>query len=127
MTVYPSGIHFPFSFDDSGGVKKVDGSTKVGSNLKALVLCDIRDRFIYKDLGVISYQSVLRNFTDSFVVLFEKFITESILKYEPRAKIKTVNIERVQDSDGYHVIAQISYVFKNSGEFATLSLELKEV
>jgi len=127
MTVYPSGIAFPFSFSSSGGVTKVDGATKVGSNLKALVLCDIRDRFIYKELGVISYQSIFRNFTDSFVVIFKKFIIESVMKYEPRAKIQTVNIERRDSLDGYHVIAQISYVFKNSGEFATLSLELKEV
>jgi hypothetical protein len=127
MTVYPSGIRFPFTFSPSGGVEKADGADKIGSNLKALVLCDIRDRFVYKELGVVSYQSVLRNFTDSFVALFKKFVTESVLKYEPRAKIATVNILRLETEDGYKVIAQISYIFKNSGEFATLSLELKEV
>jgi hypothetical protein len=127
MSEYPSGIKFPFSFSQAGGVTKVDGATKVSSNLKALVLCDIKSRLIYKQIGVISYQAVLRNFTDSFVTLFRKLVIESIMKHEPRAANVSVNIIRRENAEGYYVTAEVSYLFKNSGEFATLSLELKEV
>jgi hypothetical protein len=127
MSEYPSGIKFPFSVSDSGGITKVSGADKVASNLKALVLCDIRDRLIYKDIGVISYKAILRNMTDPFVVLFKKFVIEAITKYEPRAAGVTVTLFRKEDASGYYLTTEIKYMFKNSGEFATLSLELKEV
>jgi hypothetical protein len=127
MSQYPSGAKFPFSVSQSGGITKAEGSSKVTSDLKALVLCDIRDRLIYKTLGVISYQSVLRNFTDAYAVLFRKFIIEAILRYEPRAAGVTVNLIKGENSSGSYVIAEVAYAFKNTGEFATLSLELKEV
>jgi hypothetical protein len=127
MSEYPSGIKFPFSFSQAGGVTKVGGASKVSSNLKALVTCDIRDRLIYKEVGVISYKSVLRNFTNAFIVMFKKIASEAIYKYEPRATNVSIEVKRKEDADGYYVVAEVSYLFKNSGEFATLSLELKEV
>jgi hypothetical protein len=106
---------------------KAEGADKVASNLKALVLCDIKDRLIYKTVGVIAYKAILRNMTDSFVVLFRKFVVEAIEKYEPRAIVQSVTFSKKEDTSGYYLITEIGYVFKNSGEFATLSLELKEV
>lgn len=127
MSLYPSGIKFPFSVNQSGGISKAEGASKVSSNLKALVLCDIRDRLIYKEIGVISYQALLRNMTESFAVLFKKFVVEAIAKYEPRAVVNSVTLIQKEDSSGTYLTVQVSYVFKNSGEFATLSLDLKEV
>lgn len=124
MTTYPSGISFPFRFAPAGGVAKSDAGTKVSNNLRALIFSAVKERLVRKNVGTIGYQRVMRNAAMTSSGLIKQLIIEAIAKYEPRAIGTTVNLYSYQDSDGMKVVADISFIFRNTGDPVTLSLEL---
>lgn len=124
MTVYPSGIAFPFRFSPAGGVQKAEGDRKVISNLSALVLSEVRSRLIRKKVGTVGYSRVLRSAGLSTFAPIEHLFRQAIQKYEPRATQVEVNLRSEDRTDGFRVIAEIRFIFKNTGEAVKLSLEL---
>jgi phage baseplate assembly protein W len=124
MTVYPSGISFPFRFSPAGGVAKDDGGDKVTSNLKALIYSAVRSRLIRKNVGTVGYQRVLRSMGTTASEPVKQLILEAINEFEPRAIGVTVDIQSLEDSTGTKIIADISYIFRNTGDPVSMSLEL---
>lgn len=121
---YPSGIAFPFSFSNLGGVSIAEGADKVMSNLKALILCDLGGRLIRKGVGTTSHKKVFRNISIGQVNFIAAMIKESILKFEPRATNVQVSAEKLEDSAGSKLYVRASFIFKNTGEPATLEIEV---
>ena len=125
MTTYPSGISFPFRFSDAGGVAKDDGADKVISNLKALVLSRVKSRLIRKEVGTIGYDRVLRSAYGTALSPVKMLIADAIARYEPRALGVQIDIQQHEDLEqGMKVVADISFIFRNTGDPVTLSLDL---
>lgn len=124
MTTYPSGISFPFRFAPAGGVAKADNGDKVSDNLGALVLSAVKERLVRKNVGTIGYQRVLRSAATTASFPVKQLILEAMATYEPRAIGTTVDIHSYEVREGMKVIAEISFIFRNTGEPVTLSLEL---
>lgn len=124
MTTYPSGISFPFRFVPAGGVGKDDNGDKVISNLKALVLSSVNERLVRKAVGTTGYTRLFRSAYGTTLDPIKQLIKQAIIKYEPRASGIIVNIRKEEESGDSRVIADVSFIFRNTGDPATLSLEL---
>lgn len=124
MTVYPGGIDFPFRFAPAGGVAKSDDGDKVVANLKALVLSKVNERLVRKAVGTIGYARLLRPAHKTTLEPIKHLIKQAIAKYEPRAAAVTVDFREQNDSDGSKAIADVSFIFRNSGDSVTMSLDL---
>jgi len=125
MTVYPSGISFPFRFSAAGGVARDDDGDKVISNLKALVYSKVKSRLIRKNVGTIGYDRVLRSAYGTTLSPIKTLIADAIATYEPRAVGLTIDIQQHEDlAEGMKVVAEISFIFRNTGDPVTLSLDL---
>jgi phage baseplate assembly protein W len=124
MTIYPSGIKFPFEFVAAGGVGKADNGDKVMSNLKALILSKINERLIRKNVGTIGYTRVFKSARATTLEPIKHLIRQAIVKFEPRAAGITIDFRLQDDSEGSKVIADVAFIFKNTGEPVKMSLEL---
>jgi hypothetical protein len=124
MTVYPSGIKFPFQFVAAGGVGKAEDGDKVMSNLKALILSRVNERLIRKGVGTIGYSRLFRSARGTTLEPIKHLITQAIVKFEPRAAGITINFREDEGTDGFKVIADVSFIFKNTGDPVKMSLEL---
>ena len=124
MTVYPSGISFPFRFSPAGGVAKADDGDKVLSNLKALILSSINERLVRKSVGTIGYRRVFKSASVTAANPIKHLIKQAIVKFEPRASGVTVELRQEEERGDVRVIADVSFIFRNTGDPAKLSLEL---
>jgi len=121
---HPSGIQFPFSFSSLGGVSSVDGAKKVMSNLKALITCELGGRLIRKGIGVESHAKVFRNLSPGQINFLSAMMNEAILKFEPRATNVKISTEKIDDALGSRLVVRTSFIFKSTGEPATLEIEI---
>jgi len=125
MTDYPSGIAFPFRFIAAGGVGKASGAEKIVSNLKALALSALRERLIRKGVGTIGYEQVMRSGIAERGPIIEGIIREAAVRYEPRALNLEVDVYEREDAQKQKAtIVKMSFIFKNTGDPVTMSLEL---
>jgi len=124
MTIYPSGIKFPFTFVSAGGVGKADNGDKVLANLKALILSKINERLIRKSVGTIGYSRVFKSAHATTLEPVKHLIRQAIVKFEPRAVGVTIDFRSQDDRAGSKVIADVAFIFKNTGEPVKMSLEL---
>ncbi len=124
MTIYPSGIAFPFSFSPAGGVQKADDVDKVMSNLSALILSEVRSRLIRKSVGTVGYSKVMSPANPETFGPVALLFRQAISKYEPRATRVTVDMHTDSFDGNSKVIVEIGFIFKNTGEAVKLDLEL---
>lgn len=104
---------------------KDDGADKVISNLKALVLSRVKSRLIRKEVGTIGYDRVLRSAYGTALSPVKMLIADAIARYEPRALGVQIDIQQHEDLEqGMKVVADISFIFRNTGDPVTLSLDL---
>lgn len=124
MTIYPSGIKFPFQFSDAGTVFRAEGDEKISSNLHALVKSPVNSRVIRKAVGTVSYQKVFRNL---IVVGFDplrSLVNEAIAEFEPRAKVFDIVIASEEREKDTVVVIEISFMRRSSSELNSLRVEL---
>lgn len=118
------GIRFPFRFDASGGVQKADGVDKVASNLRALVFTAIKERVIRKNVGTIGYQRIFRSGDDASLQLVRALASEAIAAHEPRALVRKISVRREEDSDGVKELIDVLFIFRETGEEGTATVEV---
>lgn len=111
MTTYPSGISFPFRFSNAGGIQKSQGGKKIMTNLKALIRSALRERLVRKSVGTVGYEEVLRSSTHMRSNAIEGLVREAIIRFEPRATDVKVKVYTEDMRDGYHVFADVSFIF----------------
>jgi len=97
----------------------------VKRSIRSLLLTDPYERFFNPDLGAGIRHSLFENVSaDTEYVLKEK-IRETIINYEPRAKLYSVNVTALPDDNAYS--ATIVFSIINSSTQITLDLILKRV
>lgn len=124
MTAYPSGIKFPFRFNDSGSTFSAEGDEKLASNIMALIYSPVNSRLIRKAVGTVSYQKVFRNLQAVGFAPLEELVRETVSEFEPRIKILGVVIT-TEDRDKTRVLViKLSFTRKSSVEINSLQIEV---
>lgn len=118
------GIRFPFRFSVSGGVQKADGVDKIVSNLKALVFTALKERVIRKNVGTIGYQRIFRSGDDTSLDLVKNLVREAIATHEPRVLVLSLKVRSVEDREGVKEFIDVLFVFRETGEEGTATVEV---
>lgn len=119
-----NGIGFPFRFGDAGGVLQAVGIDKISTNLAALVLTAMKERVIRKGVGTVGYQGVFRPGDDVSLDVIREFVREAIAKYEPRARVRSIESHTTEDGEGVKSFIDVAFVFRETGEVGTVSIPL---
>jgi len=87
-------------------------------SIKNLILTKHYERPFRPEIGSNVNQMLFENNTSRYGLLLEKEITETITNFEPRIKLKNVNVNSERD----YIIATISYYMVNGTELKTLNI-----
>jgi len=97
----------------------------VKRSIRNLLLTDPYERFFNPDVGAGIRQSLFENISSDTEYVLKEKIRETIVNYEPRANIYSVNVKALADDNAYS--ASIVFSIINSTTPITLDLILKRV
>jgi len=97
----------------------------VKRSIRNLILTDPFERFYNPQLGSGVRKSLFDNISSDTEFTLKKYITETIVNYEPRANLIAVNVTALPDQNAYS--ATIIFSINNNVNPITLNLILKRV
>ncbi|AUO01779.1 phage baseplate protein [Serratia marcescens] len=84
---------FPLRYSPDTGVSMTAGVEAVMQSLRVLFMTEPGERIMRESWGGGMYDFIFENITDELLANIHNRIEESILRYEPRAVLKDVNIQ----------------------------------
>lgn len=95
--VYGRGWAFPPDFSVNG-VKMVEGGENVRQSMRVLFQTQPGERIMRPDYGCDLQSSMFRNISEDLLADLQMRVTESVLRHEPRAALKSVNVSQAKQS-----------------------------
>ena len=91
----PCGLSFPFRFvPDTGGFASASGVRKIRENVWQLLLTELNERAMRRDLGVGLHALLHEPLDQSLALLLDRRLRQSIATAEPRVEIVALAFRR---------------------------------
>jgi phage baseplate assembly protein W len=97
----------------------------VKTAIKHLIRTKNFERAFHPEIGTQVHSLLFENFSSAVKLAMERTITESIEKYEPRARLITVEIEEAVDTND--LVVNIIFTLKNTNSPITISTLISRV
>lgn len=112
-TLYGRGWAWPPAFSLEEGVAMAQGVEDIRQSLCILFSTEPGERVMRDNYGCALYDLMFENVTDTLAASIERRIVDSVLRYEPRAKLTKVRV--TSDSGGRGRLAvEIDYCLRGS-------------
>ena len=97
----------------------------VKTAIKHLIRTKNFERAFHPEIGTQVHSLLFDNFSSATKLAMEQTITESIEKYEPRARLITVEIEEAEETND--LVVNIIFTLKNTSSPITISTLISRV
>ena len=97
----------------------------VKTAIKHLIRTKNFERAFHPEIGTQVHSLLFENFSSATKLAMEQTITESIEKYEPRARLITVEIEEAEETND--LVVNIIFTLKNTSSPITISTLISRV
>ena len=97
----------------------------VKTAIKHLIRTKNFERAFHPEIGTQVHSLLFENFSSATKLAMEQTITESIEKYEPRARLITVEIEEAEETND--LVVNIIFTLKNTNSPITISTLISRV
>ncbi len=99
--MYGRGWAFPPDFDTEQGAQMVMDVEDIRQSLRILFSTQINERIMRPTYGCDLQSAIFENINDDLLVSIRTNITDSILRYEQRVSLESLDIERDRSNPGY--------------------------
>ncbi len=105
------GLAFPLRIDARGGLALVGGAEDIEQAIRIILSTRPGERVMRPDFGCRIHDLLFEPLTAGTEALIQQYVTEALILWEPRIKVRRVSVYVAPDMDGALLI-EIAYLIK---------------